>query len=152
MVWIFILLRCFPMGSILPPTKTVKLIYGSACEIQITFDACWRYNIYIYLELQWPLFLKVNLSKQGLFHSNQGRLGARYIENLYNSCILSCNDFKTPIKFKDPFSFFWLATVPTLFHFKLFFASTLLQGGSSKKALKVNTWSSLLWKKNSPNH
>ena len=31
--------------------------------------------IYVYLEPQWPVFLKVNPAKQGLFQSKQGSLG-----------------------------------------------------------------------------
>ena len=38
--------------------------------------------IYIYLEPNWPLFLKVNRPKQGPFNQNNGHLGSRYIYTL----------------------------------------------------------------------
>ena len=38
------------------------------------------YVDYVYLEPNWPLFLKVNLPKQGLnSNQNKGHLGSRYI-------------------------------------------------------------------------
>ena len=51
------------------------------CEKTLELNLSIPLYFYIYLEPQWPLFLKVSPSKQGLFQAKQGAhlMGSRYI-------------------------------------------------------------------------
>ena len=73
-----------PSDVCYPPPKVVERWLVWLPRLNIAVGGNWEWNavcgghiifILLFLEPQWPLFLKVNHSKQGLFHSKQGSFG-----------------------------------------------------------------------------
>ncbi len=61
-------------------------IYVHAEDTQILSNALNYKCIYIYLEPKWPLFLKLNPPKQGLFQSKQWSFGFQVFIYTYHLC------------------------------------------------------------------
>ena len=57
------------------PMRPTSQVSSQSFQPKQVTDVCHIFALYIYLEPKWPLFLKVNPSKQGLFQSKQGSFG-----------------------------------------------------------------------------
>ncbi len=64
-----------------------KYVYIYTYYIIYIYIATSIVTYYIYLEPKWPLFLKVNPPKQGLFQSKQGSFGFQVYRDLFHNII-----------------------------------------------------------------